>query len=319
MNELNSENSGHHGLLPPRLKLLIVTTADRPATWLADAFATDSATRVELIEVIGIAAGLTKLRDEAYDAVLVGHAPGQLDALDFTEGLRAGGTEEPIVILGTLPPQEIDAFCFEVGADDYCCISETTVRGLLWKLARAIELKDLIRENRRLVQMQRQRLKQEHLEAQRLLEQQRILISDLENLAQGKPCEPTVGIDRLEDCRPKSVKATNSLDLPTKLVNHYRELLRTYVIMGVGNLTQEMAQLAQMLARAEVSAQQAMQLHVAVLEEIVRGLGSRSARHVMNRADLLALEVIGHLADGYRRQLLESRNPPRQQILPFAA
>jgi hypothetical protein len=68
-----------------------------------------------------------------------------------------------------------------------------------------------------------------------------------------------------------------------------------------------------------VSAQRALQLHVAVLEELVQGLGTRSARHVMNRADLLALEVMGHLADGYRARLAESRHPLRQQILPFAA
>jgi hypothetical protein len=58
-----------------------------------------------------------------------------------------------------------------------------------------------------------------------------------------------------------------------------------------------------------------MQLHVQVLEELVQGLGNRSARHVMNRADLLALEVLGHLADGYRARYHERRHPPRQLLL----
>jgi CheY-like chemotaxis protein len=308
------------GALPPTLKVLSITTPSGTGGWLAEAFAADSATQVELIEVIGVTAGLTRLRDEAFDAILITHEPGQLDGLDLVEGLRAGGTEEPMMLLGSLPSQEIDALCYEVGADDYCCVSETTVRGLLWKFARAIQRNQLLRDNRRLVHAQQQRLKQEHLEAQRLLEQQRLLIADLECLSGQTATEPTIGVDNPDDCcvRHRSAEKATA-DLPPTLVAHYRELLRTYVIMGVGNLGAEMARLADMLATCEASAQKALQLHVAVLEELVQGLGSRSARHVMNRADLLALEVMGHLADGYRARLQEARTPLKQQSLPFAA
>jgi hypothetical protein len=223
-----------------------------------------------------------------------------------------------MIVLGTQPTQDLDAFCYEVGADDYCCITETTVRGLLWKFSRAIERNQLLRENRRLIHAQQQRLKQEHLEAQRLLEQQRLLIADLETLGTPQTSEATIGIDNLDDCLANSAASAKCVahDLPAALVSHYRELLRTYVIMGVGNLGTEMASLAEMLATAEVSAQRALQLHVSVLEELVQGLGSRSARHVINRADLLVLEVISHLADDYRQRLLESRQPLRQQSLP---
>jgi hypothetical protein len=170
------------------------------------------------------------------------------------------------------------------------------------------------------LQVQQQRLKQDHLEAQRLLEQQRQVIADLEALDRPSPSPASVGEEGLDDFRTNSTGHGEPLcDLPTLLVSHYRELLRTYVIMGVGNLSGEMARLAEMLATAEVSAQRALRLHVAVLEELVQGLGTRSARHVMNRADLLALEVMGHLADGYRARLYDGRHPLRQQILPFAA
>jgi hypothetical protein len=104
--------------------------------------------------------------------------------------------------------------------------------------------------------------------------------------------------------------------LPDALVDHYRELLRAYVIMGAGNLADDMAALAELLAESNMSAQRTLQLHVEVLEELVTGLGNRSARHVMNRADLLALEVLGHLADGYRQRYRERRHPPRQLLLP---
>jgi hypothetical protein len=113
-----------------------------------------------------------------------------------------------------------------------------------------------------------------------------------------------------------SEKSSTLLELPEPLINHYRDLLRTYVIMGAGNLSDEMASLARLLATSGISAQRTMQLHVQVLEELVRGLGNRSARHVMSRADLLVLEVMGHLADSYRQRYHERRWPPRQLRLP---
>jgi hypothetical protein len=314
--------------LPLRIKVLFITTPERTGSWLAEAFAADGAAHVVLEQVVGVTSGLARLRDEVFDAVLISHAPGELDALELVEALRAGGSDEALLILGSQPPQQLDALCYEIGADEYCCVDETSVRGLLWKFARAIQRFQLTRENRRLVQAERQRLQQEHHEAERLLEQQRALIEDLENLSGVLPfasSEPflLVGSDRevapSENSRRQGVnpgRAEAIHDLPTVLVDHYRELLRTYVIMGAGNLSQEMASLAALLAESNLSAQRAIQLHVQVLEELVEGLGNRSARHVMNRADLLALEVMGHLADGYRQRYHERRYPPRQQFLP---
>lgn len=304
--------------LPARMKVLYITTLHRTGGWLTEAFAADSAAQIFLEEVVGVTAGLSRLRDEVFDAVLVSHEPGVLDALDLIEGLRAGGNEEPMILLGSLPAQEIDALCYEVGADDYCCVAETTVRGLLWKFAHAIERGQLVRENRRLVQAERQRLQQEHYEAERLLDQQRALIADLEVI--GSSEKKSCGDEEVapEDCLALTVTAAAEVppELPEALFSHYRELLRTYVIMGAGNLSKEMLELAELLANSNVSAQRAMQLHVQVLEELVQGLGNRSARHVMNRADLLVLEVMGHLADGYRQRFYQRRVPPRQLTLP---
>ncbi|MEM9657408.1 MAG: hypothetical protein AAF961_03520, partial [Planctomycetota bacterium] len=115
--------------LPPRMKVLYVTTLNRTGGWLAEAFASDSASQLQLEEVVGVTAGLARLRDEAFDAVLITHEPGVLDALEMVEGLRAGGGEDPLIVFGSDPPQQIEALCFEAGADDYCCVAETTVRG----------------------------------------------------------------------------------------------------------------------------------------------------------------------------------------------
>ncbi len=306
------------GQMPARMKVLYVTTLRRTGGWLTEAFAADCAAEILLKESIGVANGLAQLRDEVFDAVLVSHEPNALDALDLIEGLRAGGNEEPMIILGNAPSSEMMALAYEVGADAYCCVAETTTRSLLWTFARSIERCQLVREHRRLVQLEQQRLAHEHQEAERLLAEQRALIAELESLrdagvqGSGFRIQPS----EISSLDPEPRTLNPPPDLPDRLITHYRELLRAYVVMGAGNLADEMTSLATLLADAGVSAQRTMQLHLRVLEELIGSLGNRSARHVMNRADLLVLEVMAHLADGYRRRYHDENHPPRQLDLP---
>jgi DNA-binding NarL/FixJ family response regulator len=290
------------GFLPPRMRVLYITTTRRTGAWLAEAFASDSACNVMLEEACGATEGLARLRDQVFDAVLISHEPADLDALELLDGLRAGGAEEPLIVLGQASEQEMQALCYEVGSDAYVCVNTATTRMLLWVVARATERRNLIRENRRLTQADRHRLKQEHREAERLLTEQRGLMRDLEAV---RGCQETPEADEaVGDSivaigrRASGPHEPASLGEPIR--NHYRELLRAHVIMGSGNLSTEMATLAELLTESGVSAPQMMQLHVEVLEELVRGLGSRSARHVMSRADLLVLEILVHLTERYR-------------------
>lgn len=305
--------------LPPRLRILHICDRRRTGSWLAEALAQDGGCEIELHEAMGSAAGLSRLRDEVFDAVLVTHEPGELDAVGLVEGYRAGGADEPIIVLGNQSEQEMAVFCFEVGADGYVCVHTGTTRALIWMVARAVQRYQLIRENRRLYQNERQRLEREHEEAERLLRQQRELISDLESLT-GRLLESGEG-NRTSDepaiAQIRSRKCSIRLPgLPEPLVLHYRELLRAYVIMGSGNLGNELSRLAELFATAGVTSRQIMQLHVHVVSELIRGLGSRSSRHVMTRADLLALEIMIHLAECYRRRYLERVDPPVQQTFP---
>ncbi len=301
--------------IPPRMRVLHVTGRHRTGSWLAEAFASDSASEIFLHEALGIAAGMARLRDEAYDAVLVSHEPGELDALELVEGYRAGGADEPIIVLGTQSEAEMGAICFEVGADAYVCVNASTTRNLIWVVARAVQRHQLVRENRRLNEAERQRLQREHDEAERLLGQQRGLIGDLEAIWREEHETPAENGFPANDAGLTS-SLQQPLDLPLELVHLYRELLRTYVIMGSGNLTNELTRLADMLATAGVTSRQTMQLHLHVLEELVRGLGARSTRHVMTRADLLILEIMIHLAEGYRNRYREQAQPPVQRYLP---
>ena len=289
---------------PLRMKVLHITNRQRTGGWLAEAFAADSASKVDLRQAVGSVAGLSLLRDEAFDAVLVSHEPGELDALDLIEGYRAGGADEPIVVLGNQSEQEMAALCYEVGADAYLCANTTTTRHLVWTVAQAVQRHQLVCENRRLAQAERQRLQREHDEADRLLAQQWALT--------GNP-EP---IDPVREGASSGGPRRPAPALPEELIAHYRELLRTYVIMGSGNLACELGRLGEWLATAGVTAGQTLHLHLHVLEELVHGLGARSTRHVMNRADLLVMEITMHLAVSYHRRYQERVRPPIQQMLP---
>jgi len=284
--------------LPPRMRILYITTRERTGAWLTEAVSADNTLHVELEEAIGAAAGLARLRNEVFDAILVSHLPGELDALELVEGYRAGGAEDPILVLGVEGEQEMAALCYEVGADGYLCVHTATTRNLIWVIARAIQRHQLQRENHRLNLAEQSRLQREHDEADRLLKEQRALIDDLQALRGG-----------LHETAVEPV-------LPAELYTHCRELLRTYVIMGSGNLGDELKRLAELLVGAGLTAGQTMQLHLKVLEELLHGLGARSTRHVMTRADLLALEVMIYLADGYQRRYQQRIDPPQQLMLP---
>ena len=301
------------GFLPPRLKVLYITTPRRTGAWLAEAFASDSACQVHLEEAMGAAAGLERLRDQAFDAVLISHEPPDMDALELLNGMRAGGAEDPLIVFGQASEQEMAALCYEVGADAYVCANTATTRTVLWIVARATERRNLIRENRRLAQAERHRLQHEQQEAEQLLTEQRGLLRDLEALRGSRS-----DAERNEPIHQGTVATPSRIEpfpMSEAVRTHYRELMRAHVIMGSGNLSAEMSALAELLAATQVTGPQAMQLHVDVLEELVKGLGSRSARHVMTRADLLVLEILVHLSESYRLRCptVAVEAPPRSR------
>ncbi len=251
---------------------------------LSAAFAADSATAVQLVECREICEGLTRLRDEVFHAVLIVHDPPILNALDVLDAIRTSSSQDqPILVLGNDPVQQLGAECFESGADAYLCLPTTTTRVLLWQIARATERQRLLDENRRLSLAKQRQLQREQVEAQRLLDQQRDLIADL------------VTHDGLVDSFQGHGFA------PDRLTRQYRELLQAYVIMGAGNLSDEMHRLTDLLLAARVDAAGTLRMHVEVLDGMIEDLGNRSARHIMNRAHLLFSEVLLHLVDGYRQ------------------
>lgn len=247
------------------------------ARWLEQALANDQSVEADIQRATGISAGLTHLRDQAYEVVLIVHQPDHLDALELLDAIRTGSSpQQPILVLGHSPSGEMMSLCFESGADGYICLDSSTSRDLVWQIARAAERHRLIVENDRLRRANRNQISMELDEAERLLEQQReLLIND---------------------------QPQGTWPLPEDTwIAHYRDLLRTYVVMGHGNLADELRTLARRLRNEQVSADTALRGHLQVLHEAVRDLGAKSARHVMNRGALLILEVLRHMADTHQQ------------------
>lgn len=273
---------------------MYVTTSDSSQAWLTELLAADRVMAVAIEACFGSPQALGRLREEPFDIVIVQHAPPELDAVDFVEAHRSTGADDPLVVVGRQPDYLVAPLCYEVGADAYLMFEAATARQLIWTLGRAIQWHALVRENKRLVELDRKRARLEHNEAERLLDQQRGLLDGLQELSVPNDFAAS---------DPSAAPAPMSGDavcVPTPLATAYRDLLRAHVIMGAGNLGTETASLADSLAAIHVSAPRLMQLHVHVLEETLRGLGGRSSRHVMARADLLVLELMAQLAERYR-------------------
>ena len=239
---------------------------------------------------------LAALREQEFEALVV---VGMADPFLLARAVRSSGHDAPIVLVAADGDERT---CDDVLRLD----GEFLASRLGWDspalgsvIHRAVTRDALRRENRRLAAEQHRRLVRERDEAESLLAQQRTLVAELESLA-ALPAEPA--LRRAADDGPTGQESPDrGVRLPpAEFDRHYGELLRVYVVMGSGRLAAEIERAAASLASTGVSPREALQRHLACVEALVRGLGSRSTRHVMARADLLALELIVQLGERYR-------------------
>lgn len=269
-----------------RVRALAVT----PQSWLAGVLHQHSSGEIGVTETPSWAECLELLRDTHFDVLVLVQPTG--DPAELMEALHGGGHELPVVILGAEASGDAEVAAYAAGAAAYCPLPTATAESLAQLLERTVQHSQLAREHRQLTFAEQLRTEHEHAEAERLLAEQRSLVHDLESLADFE-------VDASQPSRA-FVSANCSDDLPPNIAAHYAELLQAYVVMGSGSMVHDVHRLAGELAAAGCSAHRAMQLHLTALEELVHTLGSRSARHVLNRADLLVLEVMVWLAECYR-------------------
>jgi hypothetical protein len=250
---------------------------------------------------------MSRVREEPFDCILIDvPATGNLARDDngpfgLIRALRTAGCEDPIVIVGRLlADSEWTEAC---AADCDVFVSprgwDSPALGALVK--RALLRGKLVRENDRLSSAHHRRLLRERDESEQLLAHQRQLIAELEALPdpfREGPCQEPFREHRFTQS-PSA--ATRGEGAAHDFAERYGGLLRSYVLMGSGSLASEIAEIADQFVAACLTPPEALQLHLMCVESLVKGLGNRSARHVVARADLLAIELMTHLAHRSQR------------------
>lgn len=239
---------------------------------------------------------LAALRGQAFDGVLIvggdghGSSPHEDGSLALLEALRAGGHTEPVVLVA--PQLDEVAWSRAAGWD-----AEILIAARPWHspalgavVRRAVLQGELRRANRRLAADRHRRLLRERDEAERLLSQQRQIVGELERLAG----DETDSVPPPEHSAPRELQGPN---IPAELRDAYRDLLRAYVMLGPGQLAADVGRLAERLLEADLWPRDILPLHLEHVEPLIRGLGHRSTRHVLARADRLALELMMRFAE----------------------
>ncbi|MBQ2620033.1 MAG: response regulator [Thermoguttaceae bacterium] len=271
--------------IPKSMRALYISVSNRTGSWLAKAFKTEKNVNVELDEVCGASEGLNALRQSVYDVVIVCHAPGELDAPDFIAAYRASGIYAAALVVGDKDDAELKSRCYQVGADDYLCIYSTTVRNLLWAMARALKRFRLEEENSRFVKEKKQLVAREKEEATAMLIEQKSMAESIDGYYDNDSADKT-------QVTPQAKQ---------NFLRMYEELLRSYVVMGAGCMTKQLSSIAALLAKGGISAREAMAIHLECVGSMIESNGGRSSRHVMARADELIMELLVHLTEEYRK------------------
>jgi len=236
---------------------------------------------------------LGALRDEHYDCLIIDDSEDALRAPALVEAVDADGCADAVLVLARPgDDQRLAALC------RYDC--EVLVSPAGWQsrtlpqwIARTIDRSQMVRDNLRLAGADQRRTMRDRDETDQLLEQQRRILhehADAARLLTDVPSESHAGFDE-QLCK-----------VPAAVLAVYQDLLRSYVMMGTGNMAGEIRKLAQLLVLAGLSPTAALHVHLERVEELVRGLGSRSSRHVMSRADLFAMELMIEIGECYRQK-----------------
>jgi hypothetical protein len=252
---------------------------------------------------------LTVLRDENFDCVILSdstttRSPTPLDEPELLlQAVRGSGYSDSAIFITSRINDQRDSRLCALDCDVLVTPNSCDSPALLPLIRRAVSNAERLRENHRLSVVHQRRLVRERNEAEHLLQQQRSFIETLEG-----PPTPDIEDGRHsadESNRPSICKSSAVgplIELPDETKEFYHELLRTYVIMGSGSLASEIAAFAKLVATAGVTPRRALQFHLDRVESLVRDLGNRSARHVMARADLLALELMVHVGEEYQQR-----------------
>ena len=284
-NESLSEQKVNHRTrqLPASLYVLLISNDSQLANAIDSSlrdFHQSSTCKVFVRLAESFTQGLAQLRTEAFDTVLL-QEPLEVGRLqNYVDSIRTvGAPDQAVIVVGSKPARSIAESCFECGADAYVDLTTTTKAILVWTMARAAKRQKLIAENQRLKNHQVQQTSRQAEEAMARWTEQSALVDVGELVGRSWPSE----------------------DL-ANLRGYYREVLQAHIIMGTGQPGAELERLTELFTEERITASQLMQMHLAVVHDTMQELGERCARHVVNRADGLVMNLLMRLADGYHQR-----------------
>lgn len=265
-------------------KLMLVGVGPRVAVELTELYRLGRRS-LPSIQVFATATGaLEQLAEESFDCVLVVHSalrvPSGIDAQNVCTAIRAAGSTDAILVLTALASDPLFQAVCETAAEIYVGTTPWQSPALLQMIDRAIRQRELTRDSQRRTWADSQRVDRERAACEEILRHQRQLLVQTASRQFG------------------SVDAI----LPPQLPQIYREILRTYVMTGTVSLTVEIKKLAQTFALARLTPRQVWQLHVEQVELLVKGIGQRSARHILDRANVLCLELMVLLCEFFESE-----------------
>jgi hypothetical protein len=276
-------------LEPAATPFHVAAVAGEPGggSWLRSALSS-AGVAAEVVDLVGAPSAARHAATTPCDAFVAIDSP-RLDAAALVSGLRAGGFQGAIVVVGEASAIDREDSVRRAGADAYRSVAVTSATLLAGDLVRAVAARRLASEHRRLSSRERQRLEVDRDDAQRVLDEQRQLVGELEGFATLRVATPSspVAIDR----------GTDPLD---SLRAHYADLVRDAVSVGGSEVASGLAEIAAALVRFGYGAPTVIEFHLHAVEQLLAGLGGRGARHALARADVVAMDLVVHLAERYR-------------------
>lgn len=273
--------------LPQELSLLFVGPEEPSWTLLTLQLDHLGCTRPRFSWCSELSEAASTVRQNRYDCIVIDDVtpatPGAGPSVDLSKlpaALRTGGCEDPILVL----TDRVDDVWLAEMADADCELLMTRVGWRSPALAPwirgTIERHNSIRELQELSAEGRQLRARETNASQRQLEHRRDL------------CRRLRGRADLGQLAP----AAEALDFTA-----YSEVLQAILLTDFVRQEGSVKLLAGQLSAAGWSVADVLQMHVDAVAQLLRGLGGRSAGHVLERADLIALELFARLAEHGRQ------------------
>jgi len=254
---------------------------------------------------------LSLLRSEPVDCILYAETSHLLKSPEYgtrfiqnLQAIRTSNPATPILLLADHLSETLWVKVLQLSCEVFISSQPWRSPALYGFMDHSIRNSFIRKEHARLTAEINQQLKTEKDETERLLAQQRSIVAEIERITSGKPDRKTENSQLANFSREVVSDTAQVQDLAgshKELETRYAKILRSYVVIGSENLTEEITNIAQQFYESGSTVREAFKMHLNQVDQLVSGLGKKSSRQVIARSDLLAMELMIHLCDLYRK------------------